>query len=74
MQINWIWFVVSPLLKILLNKFWQWVLDDKRVSAIALSLKIQILVIYLKFLLKTTSAEDLDLFTDERQQENKAKS
>ncbi|MDJ0634312.1 MAG: hypothetical protein QNJ34_14075 [Xenococcaceae cyanobacterium MO_188.B29] len=71
MQIKWVWFVVSPLLKILLNKFWQWVINTKTVSAIALSLKIQILVIllviYLELLLKTASTENLNLFTDERQ-------
>ncbi len=67
MQINWVWFVVSPLLKILLNKFWQWVINTKTINAIALSLKIQILVIYLELSLKTTSTEDLNLFTDERQ-------
>ena len=71
MQIKWVWIVVSPLLQILLNRFWQWVINSQTVSAIALSLKIQILVIlliiYLELLLKTTSAEDVDLFTDERQ-------
>ena len=76
MYLHWIWFFVSPLLKILLNKFWQWVLEDKRVKKLALPLKMQILVIllviYLELLLKTTSTEDLNLFTDERQRENKA--
>ena len=59
MPINWIWFVFSPLLKILLTKFWQWVINNQKVTSIALSLKIKILIIYLNWLQQTTSIEDL---------------
>ena len=59
MPINWIWFVVSPLLKILLTKFWQWVINNQKVNSIALSLKIKILIIYLNYLQQTTSIEDV---------------
>ncbi|MDJ0687159.1 MAG: hypothetical protein QNJ41_01485 [Xenococcaceae cyanobacterium MO_188.B32] len=59
MPINWIWFVVSPLLKILLTKFWQWVINNQKVNTIALSLKIKILIIYLIWLQQTTSKEEL---------------
>lgn len=49
---NVIWIVFSPLLKILLTKFWEWILNNKTV-------RLQIATLYLTWLIHTTKIKEL---------------
>lgn len=68
MHINWIGFVILLVLRksgelvlgLLLAKFWGWVLSDENLSHLTQSLKLKILVLYLHWLLQTTTVERLE--------------
>ena len=49
---NLIWIVFSPLLNILLRKFWEWILNHKTV-------RLQIVTLYLTWLMQTTKIKEL---------------
>ncbi|MGB3694599.1 MAG: hypothetical protein WA865_04330 [Spirulinaceae cyanobacterium] len=67
MQIDWLGFIVlflltksgEIILEQLLTKFWQWVLSETNIKQLILSCKLQILVIYLDWLLERTPVEKL---------------
>ncbi|PSB01228.1 hypothetical protein C7B64_19450 [Merismopedia glauca CCAP 1448/3] len=51
-EINWIWVIVSPLLQLLLTKFWQWVLQKK-------TIRLQIVNLYLTGLIISYQIKEL---------------
>ncbi|BAU63324.1 hypothetical protein STA3757_06880 [Stanieria sp. NIES-3757] len=51
---NVIWILLSPLLKILLTKFWEWILNNKTV-------RLQIATLYLTWLIYIITIKELPL-------------
>jgi hypothetical protein len=56
---NLMWIVFSPLLKILLTKFWQWVINNKTV-------RLQIVTWYLAWLIHSTTIQELPPEEDDK--------
>jgi hypothetical protein len=51
------WIVFSPLLEILLSKFWQWIINNQKI-------RLQIVTLYLTWLIHHTTIKELSTETD----------
>ncbi len=68
MQIDWLGFIVlfllaksgEIILEQLLTKFWQWLLSERNLKQLVINCKLQILLIYLNWLLERNPVEKLD--------------
>ena len=67
MPINWLGFIIlfittesiKIIIGIFLTRFWTWLLSDENLNRLSTSLKPQILIIYLEFLLNNIPVNEL---------------
>ena len=78
MTFHWIGFIIllvtikstEILVDVLLTRFWTWLLSDENLNKLLVSLKPQLLIIYLKFLLKNNPVNKLPNEDEEKNSES----